>query len=382
LDGDAGQNAGQTSVVGAQEENMAGLPARLGASDEHYIRLGMSRDHIELWEDGMRTDGGKGTYEWWYVDAYLNDGSKLAITFRTKPIIDVGKVLDPWIDLNLERADGTSTIKHLHIEPQRFSASSKTCDVVMGANTFKGDLHSYSIHVESENMVVDVTVIGTAPAWRPETGCLFFGEREEYYFAWLPAVPQGSAHVTIVLPGGEPQHYTGIGYHDHNWGNISMLKLMHDWYWARGTIAHYTLIASYITAERRYGSKSFPVFMLARDGKVVADDAAQVRFSTRDVAIEPDTGKPVANQVIYEYSDGPQRYVLTFTRQKDLLHYKFIEELHGIKALLARLLRVDGAYLRFTGELSLEHYQADTLVETQRDEALWELMYFGHVTGK
>ena len=57
------------------------LPATLGASDEHYRRLGVSRDKIELWEDGMRTDGGKGTYEWWYFDAYLNDGSKLAITF-------------------------------------------------------------------------------------------------------------------------------------------------------------------------------------------------------------------------------------------------------------------------------------------------------------
>src|SRR5579864_8732947 len=67
------------------------LPATLGASDEHYRRLGVSRDRIELWEDGMRTDGGKGTYEWWYIDAYLNDSSKLAITFRTKPIIDVGK---------------------------------------------------------------------------------------------------------------------------------------------------------------------------------------------------------------------------------------------------------------------------------------------------
>ena len=37
------------------------------------------------------------------------------------------------------------------------------------------------------------------------------------------------------------------------------------------------------------------------------------------------------------------------------------------------------AYLRFTGDLKFEHYQTDTLVETQRDESLWELMYFGHV---
>jgi hypothetical protein len=120
--------------------------------------------------------------------------------------------------------------------------------------------------------------------------------------------------------------------------------------------------------------------MLAKDGKVIADDATRVRFSLRDVAMEPDTGKPVANQVIYEYTHGVERYVLTFTREKDLMHYKFIEELHGIKALLARLIRFDGAYLRFAGELSFEHYQADQLVETHRDEAMWELMYLGHVT--
>ncbi len=128
------------------------LPATLGASDEHYRRLGVSRDRIELWEDGMRTDGGKGTYEWWYFDAYLNDGSKLAITFRTKPIIDVGKALDPWIDFDLARTDGTSVVKHLHIEPERFSASKETCDVMMGSNSFKGDLHTYSIQVDAQGI--------------------------------------------------------------------------------------------------------------------------------------------------------------------------------------------------------------------------------------
>ena len=40
---------------------------------------------------------------------------------------------------------------------------------------------------------------------------------------------------------------------------------------------------------------------------------------------------------------------------------------------------IGAAYLRFTGDLKFEHYQTDTLVETQRDESLWELMYFGHV---
>ena len=358
------------------------LPATLGATEDHYRRSGLNKDHIELWEDGMRTDAGKGTYEWWYCDVYLNDGSKLAITFRTKPVVDVPKGLDPWIDFNLERADGTSVIQHLHFKPEQFTASRETCDVVMGPNTFKGDLHTYSIHVEAEGIVVDVSLTGTTQAWRPETGCLFFGEHEEYYFAWLPSVPDGDAQVSITADGGNPQHYTGIGYHDHNWGNVSMPKLMHDWYWARGKIANYTLIVAYVTAEQGYGYKSFPLFMLARDGKVIADDSTKVRFNLREVVMEPDTKKPVANKVSYEYVDGVERYILTFTRKKDLMHYKFLDELHGIKALLARLVRFNGAYLRFTGELSFEHYQSNELVETYHDEAMWELMYLGHLIQK
>ena len=31
--------------------------------DMHYSKMGLTRDVIELWEDGMRTDGSKGTYE-------------------------------------------------------------------------------------------------------------------------------------------------------------------------------------------------------------------------------------------------------------------------------------------------------------------------------
>ena len=32
--------------------------------DFHYNKLGLTRNKVEIWEDGMRTDGSKGTYEW------------------------------------------------------------------------------------------------------------------------------------------------------------------------------------------------------------------------------------------------------------------------------------------------------------------------------
>jgi hypothetical protein len=83
--------------------------------------------------------------------------------------------------------------------------------------------------------------------------------------AWLPSVPQGRVEATYRV-GGTSRTASGVGYHDHNWGNAPMLDLMHHWYWARGAAGPYSVIASYITAEKRYGYAALPVFMLARDG--------------------------------------------------------------------------------------------------------------------
>src|SRR5204863_4193939 len=94
---------------------------------------------------------------------------------------------------------------------------------------------------------------------------------------------------------------------------------------------------------------------------------------------DPDTRKPVANTVIFEYDDEPDRYVLTFTRKKDIFRMKFVDQIHGLKNLLARLIRFDAAYLRFTGDLRLDHYRGDQLIESLSDDAIWELMYFGRV---
>jgi len=48
-----------------------------------------------------------------------------------------------------------------------------------------------------------------------------------------------------------------------------------------------------------------------------------------------------------------------------------------LKKAIARLARFDGAYLRFAGELRIERYRGEQLVESHTDDALWELMYFG-----
>jgi hypothetical protein len=55
-----------------------------------------------------------------------------------------------------------------------------------------------------------------------------------------------------------------------------------------------------------------------------------------------------------------------------------VDTIKGVKHIAAKLAHFDGAYLRFAGDIEISRYRGDALVETHKDDAIWELMYFGH----
>ena len=356
------------------------VPTRLAVmanSSADYARFGLSPTSIEPWEDGARTDDSAGTYEWWYFDAHLVDGAKLVIAFMNKDIAAPQKPLSPLLRLELDLPDGHHFEKIIHFTAQAWSAARDHADVRLGNNRFTGDLHTYRIEATAEEISVDITLTGEVPAWRPGSGYMLFGEARSLEFAWLPAVPQGAVTVRYTVDG-EQHETTGVGYHDHNWGNVGLMKVVHDWYWARGQAGPYSVIASYITSAKKYGFEPLPIFMLARDNVVIADDPAKVTFEREGIYNDETTGKPVATTTRYVYEDGEDRYSVSFTRVRDLTLSRMIDDVKGFKHIAARLVHFDGAYLRFAGDIEVSHHHGSELIETHKDEAIWELMYFGH----
>ncbi len=354
--------------------------ARVADRDEDFAKLGVQRGPVEPWEDGMRTSGGPGSYEWWYFDSHLDDGSSLVITFYTKWLLNPKSPEAPMVQVDLDRPGQPKRQLFVHATPAEFRASTTQCDVRIKDCTFRGDLHTYRIQVVGEGLTVDAELVGQVPSWRQATGVTYFGAHDEHTFAWLPSVPQGRVTATITVPGAAPETLTGIGYHDHNWGDVAMSKLLNHWYWGRAQAGPYSVIAAYLYAEKAYGHAELPQILIAKDGQIVADQSSKVRLVLEDVFTDAHSGKPVANRVIYEYRQDPQvRYRVIFQRSQTLLDQKFADTVTGIKHALARLARVDGAYLRFSGTVTVEKYDGDRLVETASDPGIWELMYLGHV---
>jgi hypothetical protein len=366
-------------LANSSKSSGAGFVTR-AVDDADYARLGIDRRIVAPWEDGQRESTEPGHFEWWYFDAHLDDGASVVVVFYTKPTTNPGASLAPLVTINLTLSNGRILDKTFRGRPEEFIAAKDKCDVRIGANRFIGDLHRYRITASIDEVSVDIELIGETPPWRPGSGHTYFATAPGHMpklFAWLSSVPQGKVKVEYRV-GAESTSVGGTGYHDHNWGDAPMPKLMNDWYWARAKVGSYSIVASYITTNAQFGYSTQIAYMLARDGRVVADDDAKVTFSADLVSVDEATGKPVADITRYTYRDGDTRFVTTFHRERTILRQRFTDRLPPLKRFLAKLAGVDSAYLRFEGTATVQQFRGETLIEIFTDPALWELMYLGH----
>jgi hypothetical protein len=254
-----------------------------------------------------------------------------------------------------------------------FDASIDTCDTRIGKCYFRGNLNEYHIYYRSKKIEADIHLSATVPSWRPGTGHILFGKKEQHYFAWLPAVPEGTVNATITIEGITKQ-YSGSGYHDHNWGDISMLSLFKHWYWGRAKVGDYQIISSYITAEKKYGYSTFPIFMIAKGGEILADNAIDyLTFSEDDPYIDSRTGKTFYNRLTYEYNDKIHHYRVTYQREKDIEYIRAIDTLSAPLRAIAGIAGMDGVYSRFSGKCTVERFEGNAVVEEISEQAIWEL---------
>jgi hypothetical protein len=273
----------------------------LAASPADFQALGLSKD-IAVREDGRRTTQSADTFEWWYFDGLLDDGTVMVVWFG-----------DNWFYGSHKRAVSVELttpgkparrIMRTFDDPGSFSTDG--ADVRIGPHRFKGDLDTYSIHVdpaETGGVGCDLTLRRRVASYRPATGYIEAGKG---YFAWLVAVPEGAVTGTLTADGVTRQ-VTGSGYHDHNWGNVSPAKLFDNWWWGRGRSGKDTIIASEIHGKSAVGGTSIPLFFVG-DQTGIAVDAfgAAVTATEGPPTRHPDQRhqRPIASAISFATADG------------------------------------------------------------------------------
>ena len=343
------------------------MNALIGTEPRHYERLGLTPGVIEDWEDGLRTAAADGTFEWWYFDAHLDDGSTVTVEFHTKPpYVSPKAPLTPFVLVTHTSATGERRDWTQLGAPEEFAAATHDCDVTIGANTFRREADGYRIHVEIGDLRADFTLRAEVPRWRPETGHAFFGDDEEHYIAWLPVVPRGAVDAVLTV-AGHTQRHVGAGYHDHNWGNVAPRKVLDHWYWGRARVGDYTVVTLMFVSHARFAKAPLPAVMVAKGDVILASavGAEQVTFTGGSVGSHAETQVPVDKRLEYRVSDGDDSFVVTFEHRRDVSTLDF---------------GTAGAYLRFIGDVAVDHRHGDDL-STASGQTLWELLYFGERAG-
>jgi hypothetical protein len=273
----------------------------VAATPADFAALGIG-EKIAIWEDGRRTPKSAGTFEWWYFDGLLDDGTVVVVWFG-----------DNWFFGSHKRAvtmeltpPGKPTRRVMRTFEEPGSFSSDSADIRIGPHQFKGDLDIYIIHVEpaeTGGVGCDLTLRRRVASYRPATGYIEAGEK---FFAWFVAVPEGAVTGTLTADG-VTQQVTGSGYHDHNWGNVSPAKLFDSWWWGRGRSGEHTIIASEIHGKSAVGGTSIPLFFIGDEHQVEVNAfGSDVSTIKGDPVRHPDPNhkRPIGSGISFITADG------------------------------------------------------------------------------
>lgn len=347
---------------------MKSKPVIFAVTPEALKREGLT-ETIAIWEDGLRLDTGRGTFEWWYYDAHFEDGSTAVIVFGTKPLIERNNLLKPFVSLTITRPDGTKAISLISFPAQQFKAAKESCDVRIGPNWTSGDLHRYEVHFEGDGLGADLTFTGIVPPWRPGAGKAYFGDLD-HFFGWLPSIPYGAVEGTLTYDG-QTHNVNGTGYHDHNWGNIALNEVMDHWYWGRAHIGEYTLIFVDQIAANQYGNVHMPVFLLAKGTEIITGDSTSFSMKTRDF-LPHEGGYQYPREVEFNWESGNETIRLLLRQPKLIEATSLLSMLPKWQRGFARLF-ANPYYFRFNATLELE-IALNTLSATEYGPALYEIM--------
>lgn len=352
----------------------------LAHTNEDYKRLGITKEPAN-WEDGMRTDGQAGSYEWWYFDAEFTDGTKIVVVFYTKYEFDLKGEACPTIRFDLTMPDGRNISKKISEEKgSTIRASKETCDVKIDRSSIQYSNGDYIIHFVDDDIEYRCTMKSIVPMWRPKTGHIFFGEKQKDFFAWFVAQPSADLEAVLTV-NGQRHELVGNGYHDHNWGNAEMNKLINHWYWCRANIGPYTVISCDIIAEKKYGYTRMPIIMIAKDGVILEDREENTRIERTDTIKHPVTKKFMDNQLKFIQSSGNNTsYQIEYHREADIVASSLLE---GMKLSLpmrvaVKVLKINPTYVRSIGTVKLT-VNENGKQEVHQQEGLWEQMFFSNI---
>jgi hypothetical protein len=218
--------------------------------------------------DGLHIDMKKrGNSEWWYFDARLDNGYVVVGFFRAKHE-RTGKT---GVEITIYKPSGEKLQNVYDYSRSDLVVSRENANVRIGNNYIKVDnsnpkFPNYEIFLEEGEFGIHLNYTSKVQAWMPGKGHIEFGNME--HFGWAVPLPRADVEGTIKV-NGETIAVKGIGYHDHNWISVNLMRIVDYWYWGRIYSENFTMIYADIKCNKKMDNYAIKVLMLAKKDKVI-----------------------------------------------------------------------------------------------------------------
>ena len=280
--------------------------ARMMDKPEDFAKLGINPKRVETWEDGRRDGPQGGRGEETYFDVIADDGSKVVIYFHSGNPMDPRDGYTPEAGIMVTTPDGV-----LHNEgflmkyaPEEFHLGTDKCDWHVGPHSAVGDFKTYDVHIDpQEGVGADLHFDALVDPFRQGTAYVALGDNDENYYTDL-SVPKLSVHGSVTV-NGETFAIEGVGYHDHQWMNISQLQAWHHWLWGHLYTENYTVVIYDFVANEHYGFTNVPMFGVLDNatGKLIFETDGNLERTTT-LYTQKDTGRDFPKVSTYTFSNA------------------------------------------------------------------------------
>src|SRR3990170_3764612 len=280
-------------------------------------------------EDGPHAPQTPEYFEWWYFDHHFDNGYTAVVVFHRATAFLASR--PPAVEITVITPAGEELRSFRTLSPAEFRVAADRADIQAGEDRVVDGTRQYQVRAIGFTQAglrigVETTLEGLLPGWK-------FGESKTLVdgldaFAWVVPLPRARCLGTLFL-GDEAMPVAGTGYHDHNWGQVSLTRLLAYWHW----------------------------------GRIYADDLTFSRQANRTY--------PRALRITSEMDGAPIE--LTLTSRELVGAYDFLASLPPLRRRLIRLL-ARPAYFRHRSDVHLRFTYAGRPFDL-RGEVLNEDMY-------
>ncbi|HLB64362.1 MAG TPA: hypothetical protein VJJ46_05935 [Anaerolineales bacterium] len=323
-------------------------------------------------EDGPHAPQTPEYFEWWYFDHHFVNGYTAVVVFHRATAFLPSH--PPAVEITVITPSGEELRSFRTLSPAEFRVAADRADIQAGEDRVVDGTRQYQVRAIGFTQAglrigVETTLEGLLPGWK-------FGESKTLVdgldaFAWVVPLPRARCLGTLFL-GDEAMPVAGTGYHDHNWGQVSLTRLLAYWHWGRIYADDVTCI--YADVVGRHHPRGVPTgLLMLAVGERIIFNTSLVRIEEQDLTFSRQANRtyPRALRITSEMDGAPIE--LTLTSRELVGAYDFLASLPPLRRRLIRLL-ARPAYFRHRSDVHLRFTYAGRPFDL-RGEVLNEDMY-------